>query len=45
MYLRPSLKIYQNLKMSVEVGDEISERTLPMVMKTWYCCLCMSYDC
>lgn len=45
MYIRTSLKTHQNLKISVEVGDEINQKTLPMVMKTWYCAICMSYDC
>lgn len=45
MYIRSALKNHQNLKMSVDVKDEVNLKTLPMTMKTWYCALCMRYDC
>lgn len=45
MYIRSSLKTHQNLKMSVDVKDQVNLKTLPMIMKTWYCALCMHYDC
>jgi hypothetical protein len=45
MYIRASLKMHKNLKISLEVGEEITEKTLPLTMKTWYCAICMCYDC
>lgn len=45
MYVRSALRTHQNLKISVDVKDEVNLKTLPMVMKTWYCTLCMRYDC
>lgn len=44
-YLRETNKIYKNMKVSVELGEQLSLKTISSGNKTWYCSICMIYDC
>ena len=44
-YLRPLPRLYKNIKISVELGDEINLRKLASTPKALYCPVCFLYDC
>ena len=44
-YLRPNAKFYKNLSVSLNLGDNISLKTLGDTPKSLYCSVCYLYDC
>ena len=44
-YIRPSPRLYKNIKISIELGDEINLKKLAETPKSLYCSVCFLYDC
>lgn len=44
-YFKDTIKINKNVQSTIEVGDQISEMTLPKTSKFLFCSICLLYDC
>ena len=43
--MRPTTRLYKNLSVSINLGDEITLKTLSDAQKSLYCPVCYLYDC